>query len=248
MLRVRIGGVTFEGDPIDPGRCFMIEPDGWSGWDDGTTVRREDVSRPGAHGSFGFQGQRDARVIRVSGWILARSPQELQQMRNQLTGVLASGGYGRLSVDQPLGSTWADVMLSDMPVVKVRGHSELEASFQIQFWAPNPRKFGEVRDFAAGVPATHFGNFPATPRLLIGAGAGGYTVTGPGGRVVTVGTAPAGAHEIDFENGGLFLNGVRQTNAIDVYRPWKIPVGIPGVAASISGARSLTQRVPDTYI
>lgn len=248
MLRVRIGGVTFEGDPIDPDRCFMIEPDGWSGWDDGTAVRREDVPRPGAHGSFGFRGYRDARVVRISGWILARSAQELQHMRNQLLGLLASGESGRMSVDQPRGSTWADVMLADMPVAKVRGQSELEASFQIQFWSPLPQKYGEVRDFAAGVPAYQLGNFPATPKLLIGAGAGGYTVTGPSGRTIVVATAPAAAHEIDFVNGGLYLAGVRQLGAITTYQPWSIPPGLPGVAASISGARSLTQQLPDTFI
>lgn len=248
MLRVHVGGVTFWGTAPDRDDVFVIAPDGWVGWDDAPTVRREAVARPGQHGSFGFRGYRDARVVTISGWAVASTPERLQQMRNQLLGLLADGRAGRISVEQQLGSTWADVMLADTPTFKVRGQSETEASFQIQFWSPLPQKYGDVRDFAAGVPAYHFGNFEATPTLLIGAGAGGYTVTGPSGRTVVVATAPAAAHEIRFANGGLYLAGVRQIGAISTYRPWSIPPGLPGVAASISGARSLVQRVPDTLM
>ncbi|PVE94988.1 hypothetical protein DC434_13770 [Microbacterium sp. TPD7012] len=122
------------------------------------------------------------------------------------------------------------------------------ARFLVTFWSADPRTYGEVREFPAGTAAAQRGNFPATPRLLVGAGTGGYTVTGPGGRVVTVTTAPAGAHEIDFATAGLFLGGVRQSNAIGTYQPWTIPPGLPGVTATISSARTLTQRVTDTFM
>lgn len=249
MLTARIGGIAFEGSPADGQSAYMISPDGWSGWDDGTAVRREAVSRPGAHGSFGTRGFRDSRVISIAGWILASTSTELQHMRNRLMGLLADGDSGRLEVEQPLGTTWANVMLADIPSVKVRGATECEAEYQIQFWAPLPQKFGDVRTFAAGAPATHYGNVLATPRLLIGPGAGGYTVTGPDGRVVVVATAPAGEHYIDFATGGLFTAaGVRQAGTISVYQPWEIPVGSPGVVATISGSRTLFQQVTDTFM
>lgn len=250
MLNVRIGGVTFEGSPVRGDDAFVISPDGWSGWDDGTAVRREAVERPGAHGSFGFRGFRDARVVTISGWIIASNMFKLQHMWQKLLGVLADGQSGRLTVERPDGTQWADVMLTDLPTVKVRGQSETEAEFTIQFWAPMPQKYGEVDDFAAGIEAVNRGNFPATPRLIVGAGSGGYTITGPGGRTIVVGaSAPAGEHYIDFSQGGLFTAaGVRVPGAMTVFRPWTIGPGLPGVVASITGARSLVQRVTNTFI
>lgn len=250
MLTVRVGGVTFEGTPGRIEEGFVIAPDGFSGWDDGTAVRREAVQRPSAHGSFGFRGYRDARVVTISGWVIARDPHSLQQKRNQLLGVLADGGSGVLSVEQPQGSRRAPVFLADLPSVKVRGRSETEATFTVQFWSPMPQTFGDATDFGAGVPAVNRGNFPATPRLIVGAGSGGYTITGPNGRQIVVGaSAPAGAHYIDFAQGGLFTAaGVRVPGAMSVFQPWTVGPGLPGVVASISGSRSLVQRVTDTYL
>lgn len=240
--------IRFEGSPQDRRNAFVIDPDGWGG-DDAPAVRRESIARPGQHGSFSFRGYRDARVIPVSGAIVAESPEKLQHMRNLLAGVLADGLAGRMTVQRPLGEVWIDVMLAGTPTVKVRGRSECEAIFQVQFWSPLPWYYGQVREFEAGQSAVHAGNVSATPRLLVGAGAGGYTVTGPAGRVVTVGTAPAAAHYIDFTSGGLFTAaGVRQFGAVTVYQPWEIPPGLPGVSASITGARTLAQQVTDTFI
>lgn len=248
MLNLRVAGITFESTPHDRNRAYVIDPDGVTGLDDGPAVRRDSVARPGQHGAFAARGYRDARVISIPGNIVASSPLELQSMRDALMSVLADGTAGRLTADRPMGSRWADVMLADVPTVKVRGHTETEAVFQIQFWSPDPRLYGAVQEFPAGVPAVHYGNFPATPTLLVGAGSGGYTITGPSGRVVTVAAAPAAAHVIDFATGGLFLNGVRQVGAISVYQPWEVPAGLPGASASITGARSLVQRVTDTFI
>lgn len=251
MLNVRIGGVTFEGSPRDRDDAFVIAPDGWSGWDDGVAVRREAVSRPSAHGSFAFPGFRDARVVSLSGWIVASSPEKLHHKRDQLLGLLADGGSGTLTVEQPKGTRWATVMLSDTPTVRVRGVSECEAEFRVQFWAPDPRMFGEVRDYAAGETAIQYGNFPARPQLIVsGSAASGYTVTGPGGRSVVVSKALTSGqpHTIDFARGGLYVGGVRQLRAMTVYEPWTVGPGLPGAVATVNNGVSLVQRVTDTYV
>lgn len=166
----------------------------------------------------------------------------------RLSGLLADGGMSRL-VGENMDTRWVDVSRGGEFDRKTLVYGKV-ASYRLQLWAPNPRIFGEVRDFPAGSPAYHYGNFPATPRLLIGAGSGGYTVTSSTGRVITVNSsAPSGAHYIDFANGGLYTGaGVRVAGAVTIYQPWTIPPGAPGVAATISGSRSLAQRVTDTDV
>lgn len=165
----------------------------------------------------------------------------------RLSGLLGGGQTDRIVVEN-VDSKWADVQRGGEFDMKMLVHGKI-ASYRVQMWAPNPRIFGEVNEFPAGASAINRGNFAATPRLLVGAGTGGYTVTGPGGRQIVVGTAPTAAHYIDFANGGLFTAaGVRQMGAITTYQPWKVGPGLPGAVASISGSRSLIQQVTDTYV
>lgn len=254
MLRLQFGTVSILGRPDDFSsrvEGLFVGPDGFEGWDDGPEVRRESVERPGQHGEYDLPVFNGSRVVSVDGHALAWSDVELGHLRNRIMGVGADGQRLRLAVEHQGSTLWADVRRGSRPTFRDAGirNGMMRARFALHVVAADPRKYGEVRDFAGGVGAVHYGNFPATPRLLIGAGSGGYTVTGPSGRVVTVGTAPAAAHYIDFTTGGLFNTaGVRQVGAITVYQPWSIPVGIPGVVATISGARSLTQRVTDTFI
>jgi hypothetical protein len=122
--------------------------------------------------------------------------------------------------------------------------------YSFEVWAPDPRMYGQVHEYAAGEAAVQYGNFPARPRLLVGAGSGGYTITGPGGkRVVTNQYAITDAHYIDFASGGVFFSsGVRSSGDLTVYQPWEVPPGLPGVKATISGSRSLKVQVSDTFV
>lgn len=244
----RIGGLSFVSWPADHhGDWFVLDQDGIQSLWGGVDVRREDIPRPAAHGSFDLPGFLTPRVIPVSGHMSSRSPEGLENLQGRLSGLLAAGGKTRLTIDGPNGSRWCDVRLAS--ATQITQVDATTARFLVTFWAADPRMYGEVREFASGATAVHYGNFPATPRLLVSAGSGGYTVTGPNGRVVTVGTAPAGAHYIDFANGGLYTAaGVRVSGAITVYQPWKVGPGLPGAVATISGSRSLAQRVTDTYV
>ncbi|WP_136043215.1 MULTISPECIES: hypothetical protein [unclassified Microbacterium] len=240
----RIEGVELEAVPRDFDRFLMINPGGYKR---SSAVRREDISRPLAHGSFGTQGYREGQVFTFEGVAKRAHSFEMEALENHVRGICADGGWSKLTIDGGTGSQWANVGLSSIDF-DVLGVDPRLAEFQIQFWAPDPRLYGEQRDFAGGQPALNHGSFPATPRLLVGAGSGPYTVTGANGRIVTVSAAPNAAHEIDFATGGLFLNGIRQINAIAVYQPWDVPPGLPGVTATISGSRTLVQRVTDTFI
>lgn len=241
-------GVQFESVPRDRNRAYVVTT--WSGIDEGVPVRREQTTRPGAHGAFNAPGYLDARVIGMSGHIIAPTPEQLLNMARRLTGILADGSTARLDL---LGEreVHLQVGLAAQTMVTVRGNDPRVADFQIQLWAPNPRMYGEVHDFPGGQVAVNRGNFPARPQLVVsGTAVGGYTVTGPNGRrvVVTKALAAAAPHTIDFATGGLYVAGVRQINAITIYEPWDVPPGLPGVTASVSNGLSLVQRVTDTFV
>lgn len=245
MRRFRVGGLVFSGEPGDV--TYTIESDSVRGWlIDGVDMRTEQIDRPAAHGAFNLPGFLTGRSISWGGLILTDTPEEQNHAMLRLSGLLADGGTDRL-VGENTDTRWADVARGGEFDMKMLRHGKV-ASYRLQLWAANPRIFGETREFPSGTPAYHYGNFPATPRPLVGAGSGGYTVSGPGGRTVVVGSAPSAAHYIDFANGGLFTNaGARQVGAITTYRPWTVAPG-QTVSASISGSRSLSQRVVDTFI
>lgn len=247
-MRLRLGGIEFVGDAGDA--TYTIERDGIRGLMlDGVDVRREQVSRPAAHGSFSMPGYLSGRSIRWSGTIETENRYQQEHAIRRLSGLLADGGKGRLTIDD--GSPrWVEVVRAGVPDFKMELYGRA-ARYAFEAWAPDPRMFGEVHEFAGGQAAYHYGNFPARPQLVVsGSSSSGYTVTGPGGRrvVVTKALTSGSPHTIDFVTGGLWIGGVRQLRAITTYQPWEIPPGLPGVAASVSNGLSLVQRVPDTDV
>lgn len=247
MMRLLLGGLSFIGE-TGPA-TFTIERDGIRGVGlGGVDMRREQVERPAAHGMFALPAYLTGRSIRWGGLVLTDSMAQQEHALMRLSGLLADGGYSRLTVQSEV-TRWLDVQRAspEPPRILVPGKI---ASYSFEVWAPDPRMYGEVHDFPGGQVAVNRGNFPATPRLLVGAGSGGYTITGPNGRVVTVNAnAPAEAHSIDFVTGGLFNGaGARVANSITVYQPWTVAPGLPGVGVSISGSRSISQRVTDTFV
>lgn len=252
MLRARVGRILFEADPADPDRAFMIEPDGLTGWDDGTAVRRESAARPGRHGSFSGPATRDSRVVSITGWVLASSPTSLMRMCRDLSGILADGESERMVVEQSGETTWAEVELTDLPTVRVRGASELEANFQIQFWAADPRRYGAENTYPSGF-VHHFGNFPAIPVVEVtGAMGAGYAIHGPEGRrfVVTQPLLSGQTHRIDMRTGRLYRDGVLQIGAVSNGGTWTIPPAkaVPMTLVPVVGGGVMTVKVLDTFI
>lgn len=216
------------------------------GWTDAPEVVTERVRRPASHGSFAFPAWVEERVVRIQGFQVSRTHHDLEHAAAGFRGLVSRPV--RFVVEDVNGTTWA---VGKVTAARFRNYGFApEGTWALEVTCEDPRKYGEMRAFPDGATAVHYGNFPATPRLMIGAGSGGYTVTGPGGRVVTVNaTAPTAAHYIDFADGGLFTAaGARVPRTITVYQPWEIPPGGPGVVATITGSRTLSQRVTDTFI
>lgn len=249
--RARIGGLSFVEWPDDHhGEWLVLDADGIQSVWGGVDVRREEVVRPAAHGSFDLPGYLAPRVIAISGHMSAPNPERLEHLTARLTGLLAFGESERLVVDGPMGERWCDVRLGSATQVTQLDHTT--ARFLLTLWAPNPRMYGRVRDFPAGVPAFHYGNFPANPELIVtGPKSGGYTITGPGGRqyIVSQDLAAGQTHTIDMLTGWLYLDGSLQSGAVVQARTWGIPSGSSGAVHTITGSTgSLTVRVTDTFV
>lgn len=237
----RFEGITARGDEYDGPGWYFTNLDGWT---ESPNVDLEVINRAGAHGIYALPAYMRERRLRIPGFHVAPDHRKLETSSEQLRSLQTREIW--VSIEDVNGSRRVHGTVTG---AAFRNHGfAAEGTWELEVVCPLPWKYGKVRDFASGVPAVAKGNVPATPRLLVGAGVGGYTVTGPSGRVITVTTAPAAAHVIDLAEGGLFLNGVRQIGAISVLQPWEVSPSPVGVAATITGARTLTQRITDTYL
>lgn len=245
-MRASIEGLILDGtdETTSPYTITAID-----GWDDGVDTRRESIDRPGSHGQHRTPGYLSGRLITITGEIYTRNAQEQDHAILALVGLLADGGDAKITVTTT-NTTWAMVQRNGPPDV-VRDRWGLLATYQLQLWAVDPRKYGAVHEFAAGTPAVQYGNFPARPTLVVsGSTSGGYTVTGPGERriVVTRALTPSSPHVIDLARGGLYIGGVRMARSISIFEPWTVGPGLPAVVASVSSGLTLVQQVTDTYI
>lgn len=249
--RARINGLSFVEWPHDHhGTWHVLDRDGIKGVWEGVDVRREDTPRPLAHGSFDAPVFLASRVIPVSGHVSTRSGAELVHEMNRLTGLLAGGGTGRLSLEDDTGTTFLDVRLG--AATQVTQLDDTTARFLVTFWAADPRRYGETHTFAAGVPAVHYGNFPASPVIEVtGSMPSGYTVSAGGKSFVVAQALTAGqTHRIDMETGWVYRDGALQTGAVGAAELWTVPPGqrLLHTLTPVSGSGLMTVTTIDTYI
>jgi hypothetical protein len=232
------------------GEGFIISPDGFEGWDDAVSIKGEAISRPQGHGDFDVPGFLDSRIVSLSGACLAESAPRLRRLGSTFRGVLATGA-GRVTVTHMGETKWGIARLAPgtQAKFKVNGADSRSAAFQLQLKFANPRLFGDSRTFSSGVPAYHYGNFPATPTHVVrGSRTGGYTVSGPGGKkfIVTASIGWDAPHTIT-ESGSLFINGVQVFGAVTQADTWTVPVGVE-VVQSVTAGLFLDTTVADTFL
>jgi hypothetical protein len=251
-LTVNVGGLTFSG-MRGP---FAIGPDGLDGWDDGVEMRVEDRPRPQAHFSYDLPVFAGSRIINLSGYVLAQSVAELDQLGSRLTGLLAGGQKGRITVTKEAGTKWADCRLAAQTKFTER-HGQPTGDFQIQLWCADGRRYGNSNDFvvASGTPGTvyHRGNFPATPRIIVrGDIANGYTVTVDGWNFAVSKPLQTGKpHRIEYSTGRLYVDGILTQNSTGNTNLATIPPGTSvgfGLYPTSGGSGTATMTLLDTYI
>lgn len=246
-IEVTVGGVTFYGTEGDTGFRFSD----FDGWNDAPEARGETIERPDAHGDFDTPVTRGPRLIMLSGWVFEADEDDLEARRNQLMGILADGRSGTITVKEYGTTLTATVRLWGDPRFKRRGDTGY-ADWSIRFRAPNPRKYGATHNYGPGSTVNdieHDGNFPASSVLTVaGSSGGGYTVTGPGGRVITVvePLVSGHPHTIDLSTSALVVDGARVIGGISVFEPWTVPVG-SSISVSVS-AGTVAPAVKDTYV
>jgi hypothetical protein len=251
-LTVNVEGLIFSG-MRGP---FAIGPDGFDGWDDGVEMRVTDTPRPQAHGSYDLPVYGGSRIINISGYALAKSVDELDQLGDRLTGLLAGGQKGRIAVTKNGRTRWTDCRLATQTKFTER-HGQATGDFQVQLWCADGRKYGESNDFevANGSPGTvyHRGNFPATPKIVVrGEIANGYTVTVDGWNYAVSKALQTGKpHRIEYSTGRLYVDGVLTQNSLGNTNLTNIPPGKSvgfGLYPTSGGSGTATMTLLDTYI
>jgi hypothetical protein len=259
ILRIDVAGLPIFGRPAT-GRTpsgLYLGPDGFTGWTGGPSMRRDVVQRVLAAGDFDAPGNLDSRTATFSGVCVTPSAGETDALGDRLTGLLADGRSGQVTVQATSKSQYGQARRAGETQFDVRGRTPRIADWQLQLWFPDPRKFGEFRLFPASAGATvgvsHRGNFGASPVVdIAGAMPGGYTLFGPAGKTYAV-TAPVTAsapHQIDLHTGLLRIAGATRYGVTTSADTWVIPPGqvVSHRLVPASGTGSFVVGVPDTYI
>lgn len=244
-MRIRLGGLTFLGD-AGPAR-FSVSRDALQGWigKGGPGVRRNDSPRPLGHGSQKQRGYRTGRLVTWSGDIETESPAEQDHALAQLSGVLADGEFGRLTIDSAFGTHWCDVQLEDEPEVH-RDVYGLFATYSIGVWCPDPEVFGETQTFSPGT-VYHYGNFRAVADAVVtGPQSAPYSLTVAGRQFTVTQALTAGqTHTIDTANARVRRNGVLQSG---VFSKAQSLIVAPGAASTFTGPASAQLKVKNTFV
>lgn len=255
MTRATIQGVSFEGDESERGFGLDLEG-GFLGWDDAPDMRHDEHALVTAHGAFDVPGFLSPRVISFSGLCITSSPEEQQLYRNRLMGIAADGDKRRLEVDHGGTTLWADVRRSGSPQFRIASYGEV-AHYQIEFWAADPRKFGETQSFTAlannAVDVWHWGNFGASPVVVVDGymPSGTYAVEAFGRRFhVSRPLLPGHPHTLNFAGGQLLVDGAVTVGGVLEADAWTVPGGskVGHYLNMPSGYGQMTVKLTDTYI
>lgn len=253
-LHVIVAGLHMYGRPgLGP---FAITQGGIDGWDDGVALRGDKVARPRAHGSLALRGYQESRSVTLNGLVMGSSPKDREIQKNRLSGLLADGGYGRVQIRKGGLTTWATARKDSSNIDDVHGTNR--ATFQLQLWCPDARRYGELRTFTASVGnpvsgVAHRGNADATAQFVVSGNApGGYTITIKGQVFnVTHPLAPGQPHSIDYGDGRLRIGGAIIHGGIGYGFTPQISGGVPtalAIAAPGGGTATATLTLVDTYI
>lgn len=244
-MQIRLGGLSFLGD-AGPTR-FSVSKDALQGWigKGGSGVRRNDSPRPLGHGSQKQRGYRTGRLVTWSGDIYTDSPAEQDHALAQLSGVLADGQFGRLTIESDFGTHWCDVQLDDEPEVHREVYGRF-ATYSIGVWCPDPEVFGETHTFAPG-PVYHYGNFRAVADAVVtGPQSAPYTLAVAGRQFTVTQALTAGqTHVIDTANARVRRNGVLQSG---VFSKAQSLIVDKGAASTFTGPSTAVLKVKDTLV
>ena len=242
-MHITLDGVRFRGDGSKA--LFTVANGALKGWFESPGVRRDDVPRPLGDGSFTAPTFRSGRSVSWSGLILTKTPAEQHHAMEQLAGMCSGQGLSRLTVQHESHATWADVQIMQPPEVTVEAYGRV-ARYDVELWAPDARRYGELRSFANGTNVYHRGNAPAFPVVRIGTGSASYDITWQGRTFRVSGAPSGGVHRVDMRTGRLTRNNVPVLGAVARAETSPLPPGARWSYA-VSAGSGVTVEVHDTF-
>lgn len=155
FITINVGGLTFSSRNAKSAPQFVLNPDAITGWYDGVSVKRTSAVRPGSFGDFAEPGSRNARLITITGTAVAKDAIGLHKMRDDFMGILGSGGYEEMSLQNKSGTRYAMVTLEGTPgwVQQI----DNAAFWKLDLYAPDPRIYGEQKTLTLGTSSVSSG-------------------------------------------------------------------------------------------
>lgn len=251
-LTIRGRGITLRGDLGPDEFGFLIKERGLQGWEGLPAGRREAMVRTLSHGEHDVPVRLPARTVTVDGHVIARSEYDLNRMCHQINGWGAAGDRFTLAVELQGETLTATVrsILREAVDSGARDGSFYLADFQVQFVAPDPRKYAaeqeafDVSTAGGSVMVPSRGNFPAHPVIEIPGAPSSWSVTSPAGTFSVTGAPAGGTHRVDLRTGRVYRNG-GWLPGVGRGRLWAVPNGTQWAHTLSAPGRVL---IRDTYV
>lgn len=223
------------------------------GWWDSPDAKDQSEEHENADGADDQPSYYKARYPTITGRLIAPSHAVLHEAANRFTGLVRRKARMQVSGHGP--TQWADVKrASGLTFVPV---TATVAQWQLRLKCPDPRKFGELREFQAtvGAPAKvfHRGNHDGLPVVeVVGSMPGGYQLVFVGGTVWVKQPLVSGTpHLIDYNTGRLTVGGVVVHGQFGTTNIQPLPPGTDtnaSIAPVTTGTGTATFKVLDTFI
>lgn len=133
-----------------PGTATYVT--GIKGWWEPAPMRREKTVQLGRPGTFAEDGERDERLISISGHHVAESRAAAAAFVDELAAFLGDGTAGVfVGDDADLGVRRAAVYLAS-GAVDISWAGGVDVGFTVHLLAPDPRKYGDTVTDSTGLP------------------------------------------------------------------------------------------------
>lgn len=222
------------------------------GWDATPEPKTDAADRVNGDGEVDTEVHYSRRLVTLTGRLIAKSPEQAEEARTRLTGLLHQGGI--FSVTSGNGTTkWGNARRGRIVPGPIRGRY---LTFQMELRFPDPYKYGSKfsKPTASGVAMDllNRGNSNAWPVVTVtGSSPGGYEMSIGDHLVQVIAPLVSGKpHVVNMRTGRLTVDGDRVYGAFGICELFSVS---PGLAQSfyplaVGGSATFKVEFNDTYI
>lgn len=205
-----LGEITLNTANTD-GVEWIVDKD--EGWDTAPGPRLSMTDRPAGNGAYDGRSWLEPRTVVLSGRLLAPTRMLIEEALRTLAGLGTDGNRFALTVTEPDRILTSEVRLAARTGV-VR-QSTTAVAFQVSLIAPDPRKWGTVREVVTG---------------LASAATGGVQWNGPVGGTGVQWRGPTGVTGVAWQSGAGASGIATATNAGNTDAPVTLIITAGGAA------------------